>query len=1212
MGRWSRHLSVAGNRTARRPVLLVAAVLAGWGAQADAGGRLFMPADDGEDVDPLAFFTENIAAQIVQARCVNCHVAGGPAASTPLRFAHGDGAEATQGNYQALVVYVGQDATRTERMLAKVQGRLGHGGGVQWAQDSADFRNLETFLGLLQEEDDGNESERVAAAGYGPPAFLSPHANPIAVNGGFVYVVNTPAGTVDVISVANPRIVARINVGVDPVGVAVRPDGKEVWVANHVSDTVSVIDTDAGSLAYRQVVATIQDVDPGTLSTRFDEPVGIAFASNDKAYVALSPSNRIAIVDVATRTVSGHLRITAQDPRAIAVRGNRLYVVPFESNNRTQLSGCVREKIDNDTCTFDAVEHVFSNNNVLSANYDADIVKNPLLPDRDLYVFDTETDRLVEIVEGVGTLLYGLAIDSQGKVFVTQTDARNDANGKAGTRKHGLEEMENRAFLNQITMIDCGGYCKPPVFFDLEPLPPAHPAPGMALATPFGIQASADDRTLVVTAASSDKLFTVDAGTGTVLGRVDVGAAPRGVAVESNEQGGAIRGWVLNAVSNTVSVVALSDRANPQVDSTIELEDPTHPDVKLGRMAFNDADASSTGTFSCESCHPDGHTDQLIWVLATPECDVDGCTQIPPRLTMPVRGLRDTQPYHWDGIPGDPYGGNNTSSINAPVEPNCSIGDPEGCIRFLIDGSMATTMCDQTNCPTNDEGKSGLLDAEQRDAMAKFLLGIPYPPSQTRPFHNAMTSQARDGFFQFNFVKDCGNCHKMPFLVSSNTPGTGMDAPTWRGAYERWMVTPQARLNIIDLMNIVRMDDSFPERDMWILAGANPGIWEMVLQGSTGFPGAFGRQATLSAATARLLQTRQILDSLMLAASEGAIRLQADGIRIAAGVAVPLALALEYQDGRFVARDGAGVDSFSREALVDEAAAGELILTLTGRLGAEANHPQPALWQDVPIHQQTPNVEAPFLASDGTLRMKGRHVQPGAGVFVDGRKVEGSVRCESGTLPVCDDEIVLIELAELPAAGGMYLVQVQNPGGLVSNDALIYNDLAPVPPRHGNLIASGGTFDDWDASWNTVQLLGSVRHFNGLLQFDIRSTHATDHWRVQLSHRVWLVGGQEYTLCYDARTVAGARPIRAYLDKGAPNWERIIRNSANDPWWQVSLTSQWKTFSHTFSVEETDTAGRIAFDLAQNRRSVQFDNIGLYEGTACGSPGRYRQEASDA
>ena len=204
-------------------------------------------------------------------------------------------------------------------------------------------------------------------------------------------------------------------------------------------------------------------------------------------------------------------------------------MIAFESNNQTQLSGCEAESIDDDVCTFDAVEHVFRNNNVLSTNYDADIVKNTDLPDRDLFIFDTRTDRPLRTVSGVGTLLYGLAVDSSGTVYVAQADARNDANGRAGTGGEGLAEMENRAFLNQITQVDCPSACRRPVRHDLEPLPPAHPAAGMALATPFAIQVSADDDTLVVTAAGSDKLFTFDADSGSVLGRVAVGAVPRGV-----------------------------------------------------------------------------------------------------------------------------------------------------------------------------------------------------------------------------------------------------------------------------------------------------------------------------------------------------------------------------------------------------------------------------------------------------------------------------------------------------------------------------------------------------------------------------------------------------------------------------------------------------------------------------------------------------------
>ena len=1033
----------------------------------------------------------------------------------------------------------------------------------------------------------------------GHPVFASPHAKPIVINGSYVYVTNTPSDTVDVVAIASERVVARIDVGIDPVGLAVRPDGNEVWVANHVSDSVSVIDTDPDSATFHQVIATIQDIDAETLSTRFDEPVGIAFASNTKAYVTLSPSNQVAIVSGESYLVTGHLPIRAQDPRAITVQGNRLFVIPFESNNQSQLSGCTSEKIDGDICTFDAVEHVFSNNNVLSVNYDADIIKNPLLPDRDLYIFNTADDTLLEVVNTVGTLLYGIAVDSGGRVFVSQTDARNTANGRAGTEKDGLEEMENRAFLNQVTMVDCQGLsCSEPVFYDLEPLPPSHPEPGMGLATPFGIQVSEDDSTLIVTAAGSDKLFTMDANTGEVLGRTTVGSVPRGVALLADGDGKPTQGWVLNTVGNTVSVVDLTSLGNPTLKTTITMNDPTDAEVKKGRIAFNDANASSTGTFSCESCHPDGGTDQLIWVLQTPICDVDGCTQIPPRLTMPIRGLRDTTPYHWDGIPGDPFGGNNTKSINSDVEPNCSLSEPESCTRFLVDGSMATTMCDVTNCPENDEGKLGLLSGERRDAMAKFLLSVPFPPSQTRPITNQVTQQAKDGFFEFNFVKDCGNCHKMPFLVSTNTGGTGMDAPTWRGAYDRWMVTPQARLNIIDLMNLVGMDDSFPERDMWILAGATPQIWEMVVQGSTGFSGAFGRQVTLNEASANLAETATMLDYLERAAMEGSIVLQAEGAQTSGGSSTPLELG--YVDGRYVVRDSANPEAFSREELVTEAANGAMVLTLTGRLGPYVdfyNYPQPALWNDTPIQEQTGSVEVAFLSDARTLRMKGRHVRSGATVFVDGQRVEGQIRCESGSLPNCDNEIVLMEIDEIPEAGGMYLVQVQNPGGLFSNDALVYSDLRPVPARSGNLIESGGTFDEWDESWGTTLLNGSVRHTNGMVQFDVDTVSSNQPWRVQLFHRIWLVADQEYTFCYRARTTGGSRMMTAYLDAGADGYANISNGQR-----QVTIDASFKQFSHTVTIGNTDTSARIAFDMAQSTRSVQLDDIGIYEGDSCGTP----------
>ena len=886
----------------------------------------------------------------------------------------------------------------------------------------------------------------------GHPTFVSPHASPIAISGRLVFVANTPSDTVDVIDAHLRKVKTRVPVGVDPVSVAVRPDGKEVWVSNHVSDSVSVIDADPTSPSYLQIVATIQQFDEETKSTQFDEPVGIAFANNTKAYVALSSENAIAVVNVNSREVERRLAIPAQDPRAIVVRGDRLYVIPFESNNKTQLSGGTG-KIDGNLTTFNAWEHSIANNNVLSLGHVVDIVKHPTVPDRDLFVFDTQTDELIQSVDSLGTLLYGLAVDSQGRVFITQTDARNDANGRAGTKKHGLAELENRAFLNRITTVDLKRLDHDSVatksripeidIIDLEPRPPHLPSPESALGTPFAVQISDDDTTLYVSAAGSDKLFTVDANSGLVIGRTDVGAVPRGIAIR-NIDGKSTQAWVLNAVANTVSIVDVSQPNRPQVTDTITLHDPTHPAVKRGRIAFNTAAASTTKTFSCASCHPDGHTDQLLWVLKTPI--VTGGDQIMPRSTMPIRGLRDTAPFHWDGIPGDPYGGNNSANVHGTDEPNSDREDPTSTTRHLIDGGIASTMSHVNDRTKNDEGKAGGLSAAARDDMATFLLSVPYPPAQRRAYTNVVSEDAKKGFQLFHIDGDhdpkqptpnvCGNCHRFPFLVSTNTPGTGMDAPTWRGAYDRFLILPQGRLNIIDFdfyRSIAKR--GIPERNMWQFSWGGrhrfDPVWDMVLEGSTGFSGAFARQVTLSPESINDDLTLDLLAALELSASEETIILEVDGVFVENQNAVQL----QFDSDAGVYRNKKSYDTtFDQAELLSLVTQGKFIGTFTGRHGAHADvdAPQPAIWTLGPIEQQRGRQDFPILfQGHNRMAISGRHVRDGANVIVDGRRVNGVVHVDAS------DELVRIELPELPDVG-MHILQLQNRNGMFSNDFIFH------------------------------------------------------------------------------------------------------------------------------------------------------------------------------
>ena len=905
----------------------------------------------------------------------------------------------------------------------------------------------------------------------GHPSFVSPHASPIAINNNLVFVTNTPADTVDVIDPQTRDVIARVDVGVDPVSIARRPDGKEVWVSNHISDSISVIDTDESSLTFLNVIATVQEFDTARKATSFDEPMGIAFASNEKAYVALSSANQIAVIDVGSREVTKRLTITAQDPREIVVRGGKLYVIPFESNNQTQLSGGAAEDIDGDLVTFDIFEHSIRNNNKLSLGHVVDVIKHPDMPDRDLYVFDTETDELIETVDTLGTLLYGMTVDSQGRVFIAQTDARNDANGRAGTKKHGLAEMENRAFLNRITRVDFGGSdAQEPRFFDLEPLPPQQPDPANALATPYGIEISEDDSTLFVSTAGSDKLITIDADSGVVLGRVAVDATPRGVAVISANDGSPIQAWVLNAVENTVSLVDVSTTSNPRLVDTVVLEDPTEPVIKRGRKAFETARASTTGTFSCASCHPDGHTDQLVWVLETPI--VTRGDQIQPRITMPIRGLRDTEPYHWDGIPGDPYGGVNAANTDGHVPPNSDINDPTTSTLDLIDGGLANTMHWVGKTNANDEGKLGKLTSAERGDMSVFLLSVPYPPAQRRAYDNVQSDRAKEGFRLFHIEGNgggragvCGDCHRLPHLVSTNHPTIGMDTPTWRGAYDRFLILPQGRINLVTLQPFAELAElGIPERELWRRTWgqreAFDPVWDMVEEHSTGYSGAFARQATLNQASLSKPITSGIINALEQSAREEAIILAVSGVMIEGDNA--RAVSMRFDGQEYVSSIG----SYTQEELVALTRGGKFIGTFTGHhgLNTDFDHPQPALWTLSPIHEQSGPQEFPNIHSEQlAMSLNARHVDADAHIIVNGRRVDGTINLQ-------DDEMIRVEFTERPPLG-MNLLQLQTRGGLISNDFIFYATSEAAPKRAltlGEIVKNNGwesLLGDWvDAS----------------------------------------------------------------------------------------------------------------------------------------------------
>src|SRR5213083_2687505 len=94
----------------------------------------------------------------------------------------------------------------------------------------------------------------------------------LSADGTRLFAVNTPDARLSVFDVtqpSNPRLLAEIPVGIEPVSVNPR-NNDEAWVVNEVSDSISVVSVSKGIVA-------------DTLYAK-DEPVDVVFAGG-KAFV---------------------------------------------------------------------------------------------------------------------------------------------------------------------------------------------------------------------------------------------------------------------------------------------------------------------------------------------------------------------------------------------------------------------------------------------------------------------------------------------------------------------------------------------------------------------------------------------------------------------------------------------------------------------------------------------------------------------------------------------------------------------------------------------------------------------------------------------------------------------------------------------------------------------------------------------------------------
>jgi YVTN family beta-propeller protein len=528
-------------------------------------------------------------------------------------------------------------------------------------------------------------------AGQVRPLALSP-------DGRFLYAANTPDGELEVFNVGAGGVshAASIPVGMEPVAIAVRNDS-EVWVVNHLSDSVSIVD-----VANRRVVRTLLVGDeprdiifagPGrnrafiTTAHRGQQRThpslaGVPGAGDPQLTTAGVPRADVWVFD-ATNPGSALggvplriIRLFGDTPRGLAVSpdGNTVYAAVFHSGNQTTVvpEGAVCNGYlpfapcptgDNGFVGAPGGNPGPATNiegkpapevglvvqwNAQAGQWQDELARDWnaavmfTLPDEDIFRIDATTLQETGSWSGVGTILFNLAVNpANGNVYVSNTDARNEVRfeGPGG----GGSTVQGHLHESRISVIS-GAQVKrrhlnKHIDYGVRPAPAG--TKDHSLATPLQMVVSSNGQRLYVAAFGSGKVGVYDTAVLDGDAAWDAFDPVDGSAAYITLTAGGPSGLALDEARNRLYVLTRFDDAVAAIDlatgreiAHVSMHNPEPAAVVEGRPFLYDAMlTSSNGEASCSSCHVFGDLDSLGWDLGNPD-DIVTTNPIPINLAI--------------------------------------------------------------------------------------------------------------------------------------------------------------------------------------------------------------------------------------------------------------------------------------------------------------------------------------------------------------------------------------------------------------------------------------------------------------------------------------------------------------------------------------------------------------------------------------------------
>jgi len=629
--------------------------------------------------------------------------------------------------------------------------------------------------------------------------FESGPVRPLALSadGQRLYVLNSPAACLEIYAVEGDalRLASSVAVGLEPVAVAER-NANEVWVVNHLSDSVSIVRLDGTPRVLRTLLVG-------------DEPRDIVFAGNGRARAFISAAFRgqnhpqftsaslttpgtgradvwvfdsAAVDDSLNGKPIAIVNLKADVARALAVSADdrTVYAAPFMSGNRSTVLH--RDALSGTKpAPNSSIEGVTAPATGLVVRYDGAAWRDEggrdwsskvrfTLPDEDLFAIDATaaTPTVTGRISGLGTTLFNLAVSpSDGRVFVSATESRNEVRFEGSGTRGG--SVRGRFVENRISIATPASGAVSAVHLNPHvnyARPVGQPSPSSersrSLAQPTALSFSPSGETLYVAAFGSAKVAALSVASLTPTAfapdsarHIAVPDGPAGLALNANGS----RLYVYSRIANAVSVI---DTAARTVLQTRTLFSPETTAVKTGRRFLYDALATSgNGTVACGSCHVFGDMDHLAWDLGNPDEGmltnlndyVSNSPQTTPRFhplkgpmsTQTLRGMRGNGPLHWRGD---------------------RMGRSRSTVRGATESVEAAAFKEFNPAFVSLNGRDTPLAAADLQTLTDFAMSLTMPPNPVRALNNSLTAdetQGRDIYLNTptTLLGSCDNCHRL-------------------------------------------------------------------------------------------------------------------------------------------------------------------------------------------------------------------------------------------------------------------------------------------------------------------------------------------------------------------------------------------------------------------------------------------------------------------